>query len=58
MKNGREEKSEGMMKQQNQRRKGRGGEEWEITHRSMASQHSLTRSRIHIPHTNSLVIGS
>jgi hypothetical protein len=33
-------------------------EEWEITHPSMAFQHSLTRSRIHIPHTNSRVIRS
>jgi hypothetical protein len=33
-------------------------EEWEITHISMAFQHSLTRSRLHIPHTNSLVIRS
>jgi hypothetical protein len=30
----------------------------EITHRSMAFQHSLTRSGLHIPHTNSLVIGA
>jgi hypothetical protein len=34
------------------------GEKWEITHMSMAFQHSLTRSRIHIPHTNSIVIGA
>jgi hypothetical protein len=33
-------------------------EEWEITHISMAFQHSLTRSRIHIPHTSSIVIRS
>jgi hypothetical protein len=33
-------------------------EEWEITHIFMAFQHSLTRSRIQIPHTNSLVIRS
>jgi hypothetical protein len=33
-------------------------EEWKITHRSMAFQHSLTRSGLHIPYTNSLVIGA
>jgi hypothetical protein len=56
MTNGREE-SEGMkqkgdrIKQEEEEEE----EEWEITHLFMAFQHSLTRSRLHIPHTNSLV---
>jgi hypothetical protein len=56
----RRERSEGM-KQKGDRTKEEEEEEeeeWEITHISMAFQHSLTRSRIHIPHTNSVVFRS
>jgi hypothetical protein len=56
MKNGREEREEceGMTKSKRKKEV----EEWEITHRSMAFQHSLTRSGLQIPHTNSIVTRS